>query len=162
MPPPAPKPSTPHISLPYRLYFLYLDPVLALSGTYLLLTSPQKFISSCTPSSTHPTAAQPLSALSSLLLAQTAALYLMHAAITTLVLRAVTPLHDRGYVRVWKSVMAAIALADVGHLWALYASSPAEFVDWRAWRAEDWTNYGVLSWGLVMRGLFLGGVGVRG
>lgn len=148
------------VALPYRIYFLYIDPLLAFSGAYLLYTNPQKFITSCTPLSTHPTNELPISALASLLLTQTASLYLMHALITMLVLRAVRP-GDRGYLSVWRSVMLAIAVADAGHLWALYESSPEEFWNLAGWRSEDWINYGILMGGLGTRLCFLCGVGVR-
>lgn len=95
------------IALPYRLYFLYLDPIMALGGVYLILTDPQKFITSTVPAplSVIPT---PLTPVVQLLLTNIAALYAYLAFNESVVLRITEE------VAVWKAIIAVCMIRLFG------------------------------------------------
>jgi hypothetical protein len=140
------------ISSIYRIYFTWLEPVFATSGAYLCHARPGFFLETSTPS---PVIGNDVTPTVQLLLTQIASLYIMHALVMSTVLRA------SNEINVWRAVMFAIAIADSGHLYALYAAAPGPFLDLATWRSEDWTNYGILGLGLVLRVAFLLGIGNR-
>lgn len=142
------------IPLIYRIYFLLLDPIFALSGAYLILTQPASFLVATTPTSLTPLLAP--TALTTLLLTNIASLYILFGFLALVLLQT----RD---LRIWRTILAGILVSDIGHAYALYAADPAAFVNAEKWRGEDWVNNGILVFGALMRVGFLMGVGgVRG
>ena len=76
------------IALPYRIFFLYIEPVLALSGTYLCFSNPERFVTGTTPLpailAASPRAISPIMLL---LLTNIGAWYLLFAINEAIVLR---------------------------------------------------------------------------
>ncbi|KAJ4420997.1 hypothetical protein N0V82_004040 [Gnomoniopsis sp. IMI 355080] len=163
MPPkPQPQPQKATFSLPlaYRLFFLFIEPVSALVGAYyahfqqndyLVLTDPSSFASTANSNSIIiPTA-------TSVVLSQLANLYLLFALNEALVLRATSDL------RVWKTVLFVLLLADLGHLYSLKAlGRPEIYLPWNfmRWNAIDWGNIPFVYLGATMRTAFLADVGM--
>ncbi|RDW66755.1 hypothetical protein BP5796_09504 [Coleophoma crateriformis] len=147
------------IPLIYRLYFIYIDPALALYGSILVLTNPALFLQSTTPptlteAATVSTTTGPLNPLTTLLLTQISALYAFFAITEGLVL------YQTKQLRVWRSVLLGVLVCDIGHGYAVLNADAAAW-DLRGWRAVDAINYGILIFGAGLRGSFLLGVGLR-
>jgi hypothetical protein len=144
------------IALPYRIYFLYLDPIMALGGVYLIATDATKFIKSTVPDtlSLEPSTITPLITL---LLTNIAALYAYLAINEALILRVTNQL------TVWKAVIAALVITDVGHVYAVWAAAPERFSfgELESYTFEERVNLGILVGGLGLRLAFLAGIGVR-
>jgi hypothetical protein len=63
-------------------------------------------------------------------------------------------------IRVWKAVIAGILCCDLVHLYASHnALGKDVFWNPQLWRQDDWVNDGTLYLGMVIRSLFLLGVG---
>ncbi|CAN8097569.1 unnamed protein product [Discula destructiva] len=145
-------------SLPllYRLFFLFIEPVSALVGAYyahfhqrdyLLLTDPNTaYVLTTLPTAT------------SIVLSQLANMYLFFALNEALVLRATSDL------RVWKTVLFVLLLADLGHLYSIKASGHDMYLPWNfsRWNAIDWGNIPFVYLGASMRIAFLANVGMAG
>ena len=145
------------IPLPFRLFFLYLEPAFALGGAYQAIFTPAKFLTAIIPLS-PPTIHLPSPQKDNispirLLLAMLASCYAFLAIVEVLVLRTSSEL------RVWCAMQCALLLSDVGHLAAVQAFGPAKgwAVYWnvREWRVEDWCNFGILYADVVVRVAFL-------
>ncbi|KAH8594959.1 hypothetical protein B0O99DRAFT_652462 [Bisporella sp. PMI_857] len=141
-------------ALIYRIYFLYLDPILALGGAYLIYTDPSKFLHSTIPQplTLTPTTLTPLLAL---LLTNIAALYVYLALNEALVLRLSSEL------KVWKAVILGLVISDAGHIYAVYAAAPERLFEILKWTNDEWINNGILILGLLLRIGFLVGFGNR-
>ncbi|TVY31735.1 hypothetical protein LSUB1_G008316, partial [Lachnellula subtilissima] len=138
-------PSQPAFTLPrlYSIFFLTIEPLSALAGayyahvhpvTYLSLTHSQ-ISSSSSPLSTVPSPRSPLPLSTTVALTQLANLYLLFALNEALVLRSTVDL------RVWRTLLFGLLLADFGHLWSVKALGTGVY--WRAW---EWN---CMAWGNV-------------
>jgi hypothetical protein len=128
-----------YIPLAYRLLFLYIDPVAALFGAYLLMRDPARFLATMSP-------AAALAASNKVVYDQLAATYVLLAWTEGVVLRiAGTPRASGVTMRVWKGVLAGALVCDIMHLWGSWAALGGE-VFWNPirWRGEDWGNLGFL------------------
>jgi len=124
-----------HSNIPalYRLVFLWLEPLSICTGavyafffqaTYLRLTH----------AASAPDAAVPLA--TSIVMTQLANLYLGLTLLEACVLRATSD------VKVWKTFIIGLLIADLGHL---YSVSPVgSWIYWQYWHwnAIDWGNIG--------------------
>ena len=144
----------------YRIFLLYIEPIMALSGAYLAHFQPYKFIHGTAPSSLS----RPFLSLSStftpdpviqFLSTDIAALYVLFTINEAVVLRL-----TRDY-SVWKTVVFAMLVCDMGHFWGIYEADPVEFLSVRGWSTEELINNGILGFGLVLRIAFLLGLGNR-
>lgn len=166
----APSDKITHISLIYRLYFLYWEPFGAIAGTYLCLSNPQRFLSGTVPlpaylafsspstsisTSTTTDRTIPISPLLQMELINIASLYVFFAITEGVVLRLT---RERG---VWLAIITAMACADTGHLYAAWSVCPERMGDVLEWNGDEWINYGTLFAGLGLRILFLMGIGRR-
>jgi hypothetical protein len=142
------------ISIFYRIYFLYFEPIAALGGTYLCLFDPTRFLKG-TMSLRAFTSFQPieLSPIITMLLTNIGSLYVLFAINEGLVLRAT---RER---KVWTLILAAMLAADSGHLYAAWAIDPERVWQVVAWNSDEWVNYGTLALGAALRVAFLLGVG---
>ena len=146
-----PPPNHLSVPLPYRLLFLYIEPLGAFFGTIVNLTSPATYLASLSPAAL-PSTYDPLTYP---IYAQLAGHLLLFAWLQAVLLRSTDDL------KVWKIVLAGIALCDVLHLWgSLEVLGLRGFWDVRTWRWEDWVSLGML-WGPgAMRVMFCAGVGL--
>ncbi|KAF1973963.1 hypothetical protein BU23DRAFT_462728 [Bimuria novae-zelandiae CBS 107.79] len=137
------------IPIAYRTLLLYVEPCMALSGSFLCLFYPRVFLHTFSPYLAYHSDNQ-------IIYNQLAATYILFAFNQAVVLRVAND------IRVWKAIVMGILLCDTVHLWAGFVvmhqdgtSSPA------VWRLEDWVAVGSLVVPMSLRIAFLAGVGVR-
>lgn len=142
------------LPLPYRLFFLVIEPISALVGAYYAHFRKADYLAL-----THPPTAPPSNAIpagTSIVLSQLANLYLLFALNEALVLRSTSDLF------VWKTVLFVLLLADLGHLYSVAALGGRVYWDVASWNAIDWGNVPFVYLGASMRLAFLLGVGLGG
>ena len=169
------------VPLLYRLTLLYIEPICALNGAYLLLRSPSRFLNAVSPN--HPLPSSSSSSSSNVSSFSSSASTLPSDDGTADPLASVRILTDmlgimqlvfafnlavvlrvaRRDARLWRCMCAGMLLSDALHILA----SVREYGGWRssadvsAWRVNDWLNFGILwAMGLVRAGVVLG-VGMR-
>lgn len=146
------------IPILYRIFFLYIDPLVCLLGIYTFFFDHPIYIKNGTPrslSSTIPN--QNLTPLETFLLSALGSYSLCIFGIQILLLH---QFHD---VKIWRIVMFSILLTDLGLLYTVYSVDPTAFWDVGGWTSGDWSNNGILGVVIAIRSAFLLGVGgVRG
>lgn len=155
-PSPSPQPATAGLSLPlaYGVFFLLVEPVSALVGAFYAHLRQHDYLAMTAHHADAAHAAVPLPAATSVALSQLANLYLLFALNEALVLRATADL------RVWKTLLFGLLVADLGHLYALRPLGPAVYWGVRGWNAMDWGNVPFVYLGAAMRVAFLADVGL--
>ena len=143
----APRKIQSSIALPYRLFFLYIEPFFALIGAYHALFLPTAYLA-LTHAPSAPRYGIPTS--TSIILTQLANLYAFFAINEALVLRAAG--ND---IRVWRAVIVALLIADAGHLYSVKGLGTRVYWDVRGWNAIDWGNVGFVYMGALTRVCFL-------
>lgn len=157
MPPKAqtqPQKATFSLPLAYRLFFLFIEPVSALVGAYYAHFQQRDYLL-LTDSSSAPVLT-PIPTGTSIVLSQLANLYLLFALNEALVLRSTSDL------RVWKTVLFVLLLADLGHLYSIKTLGLGIYLPWNfmRWNAIDWGNIPFVYLGATMRIAFLADVGM--
>ncbi|KAH7077372.1 hypothetical protein FB567DRAFT_148821 [Paraphoma chrysanthemicola] len=126
-------PSTPNtqgrpascIPLVYRIWHLWIEPCMALGGTYKLHWRPEQYFAYMPRTSRYAPEAQ-------MICDQLASTYLMFAIIEIFVLRVADD------VRMWKAVIIALAACDAGHIHATWAAmGTQEFLSPWMWQGND-------------------------
>ncbi|KAK2604175.1 hypothetical protein N8I77_007126 [Diaporthe amygdali] len=140
----------------YRLFFLYIEPVSALVGAFFAHFRQSDYLLL-----THAASAPvfgPIPTGTSIVLSQLANLYLLFALNEALVLRSTSD------IRVWKTVLFGLLVADLGHLWTVRALGLDVYLPWNfaRWNAIDWGNIPFVYLGASMRTAFIAGVGMGG
>ncbi|TDZ23584.1 hypothetical protein Cob_v003537 [Colletotrichum orbiculare MAFF 240422] len=153
MPPKAAQVTTTGLAMPlvYRLFFLTIEPFSALLGAYFAHFRQVEYLS-LTHAASKPDAIPQGTAI---VLSQLANLYFLFALNEALVLRAATDL------RVWKTVLFGLLVADFGHLYSVRSLGPDVYYNFFKWNAIDWGNVPFVYVGASMRIAFLAGVGFR-
>lgn len=144
--------SSSSFSLPiaYRLFFLIIEPTSALVGAYFAHFRQEDYLTL-----THaPSATLPVPMGTSIVMSQLANLYLLFTLNEALVLR------STGDVRVWKTVLFVLLLADFGHLFSVSKLGPSIYWNVASWNAIDVGNIPFVYLGASMRIAFLAGVGL--
>lgn len=137
----------------YQLFFLYLEPISAILGAYFAHVRPLTYLQL-----THATSAPgedatlPLS--TKVVLSQLANLYFLFALNESLVLRSTRD------VRVWRTLLFGLLVADLGHLYSVYPLGIDKYWRFWVWNAMDWGNIGFVYAGAAMRISFLLGLGL--
>ncbi|KAL8687752.1 MAG: hypothetical protein Q9218_006167 [Villophora microphyllina] len=140
-----------HIALPYRIVFLYIEPIAAFFGTFVTLTDPSKYLQSLSPSATSAT----YSPLTYPIYAQLAGHLLLFSWLQAGLLR------SSSEVKIWKIVLFGILMCDTLHLYGDYVGLGAKaFFDPRLWRWEEWVTFGMTYGPGAMRVAFCLDVGV--
>jgi hypothetical protein len=145
----------------YRLFFLWIEPFSTIVGAYYAHFLPATYLRL-----THALSA-PLSAASSsdasllplstrVVLSQLANLYFLFTLNEALVLRSTRD------IRVWRTLLFGLLVADVGHLYSVYPLGPAIYWSFWKWNAIDWGNIAFVYCGAAMRISFLMGLGLSG
>ena len=135
----------------YRYFFLYIEPISAFYGAYYAYFQPQTYLDL-----TH-AASSPKHGISTsvqIVLAQLANLYFLFAINEALVLRTTSDL------RVWRTVLFCLLIADLGHLCSVQAAGWHIYWNVSSWNAIDWGNVAFVYIGASMRLAFLLGFGV--
>ncbi|CAG8983497.1 hypothetical protein HYALB_00004297 [Hymenoscyphus albidus] len=136
----------------YSLFFLVIEPISALLGAYYAHFQPSTYLTLTTPLSPS-TGELPLS--TQVVLTQLANLYLLFAINEALVLRSTSDL------RVWKTVLFGLLIADLGHLYSVKGLGWEIYWKVTQWNSIAWGNVGFVYMGAAMRICFLAGVGLE-
>jgi hypothetical protein len=133
----------------YRLVFLYIEPLSTLLGAFYAHYQQPLYLQL-----THPASApQTVPAGTSIVLTQLANLYLLLCINEALVLRSTTDL------KVWKTFLFGLLVADLGHLYSVRTVGSWVFWKFWAWNAIDVGNVPFVYFLALVRILFLAGVG---
>ncbi|KAH8673548.1 hypothetical protein BX600DRAFT_207711 [Xylariales sp. PMI_506] len=141
------------LPVPYRLFFLLIEPVSALVGAYYAHFQQDAYLS-MTHAASAPAAAAGIPTGTSIVLSQLANLYLLFALNEALVLRATSDL------TVWKTVLFGLLVADLGHLYSVSEAGWHVYWDVLGWNKMYWGNVGFVYLGASMRIAFLSGIGL--
>ncbi|ETI28324.1 hypothetical protein G647_00773 [Cladophialophora carrionii CBS 160.54] len=143
-----------NIPLAYRIFFLWIEPVATLAGAYYAWFKPSTYLEDThlpsapgilgLPTSTH------------VVLRQLGNLYLAFALNEAFVLRATNDL------KVWRSLLLGLLIADFGHLYSCYPLGVKTYYDLVNWNAMAYGNYLFVYCGAATRICFLLGVGMGG
>lgn len=129
-----------------RCFFLYVEPISALIGALYASVYPDTYLDL-----THAISASgtniPIS--TRIVLSQLSNLYLLFALNEALVLRSTSDL------RVWRTLLFCLLVADLGHLYSVRSLGTRIFWDFLHWNAIDWGNIGFVYLGAAMRISFL-------
>ena len=139
------------IPLFYQYFFLWIEPLSTILGAYYAFFQQQTYLNL-----THAPSA-PLTGIalsSQIVLNQLANLYFLFALNEGLVLRATSDL------RVWRTLLFGLLVADFGHLYSVSPLGTEVFWNLRSWNAVDWGNVGFVYVGASTRIAFLLGVGL--
>jgi hypothetical protein len=137
----------------YLLFFLWVEPASAIVGAYFAQFQPVKYLQ-LTHAASAPLFDNDLPVATQVSLSQLANLYLLFAINESLVLRSTRDL------RVWRTVLLGLLIADFGHLLTVSPLGIEKFYDFWNWNAIDWGNVGFVYLGAIMRVSFLCGVGL--
>jgi hypothetical protein len=137
------------LPVPYRLFFLLLEPIATLVGAYFALFDQAKYLELSHAAS----APSPIPLGTSIAMSQLGNLYFAFALSEALVLRATSDL------RVWKTVLFCLLVADLGHLYTVRSLGPQIYWSVSEWNAIDWGNIPFVYIAASMRVAFLAGVG---
>ena len=139
------------IPWPYTLFHLYIEPTFAFLGSLQASFLPIHYLTFFVQ--------EPITTVSphlQIALDQVAGCYTLFAFNEAILLRMTDDL------RVWKTVLAGIALCDIVHLCgSRRALGPDIFWNPALWTAKDWVNMGLLWIPLAMRICFVLGIGIR-
>jgi hypothetical protein len=139
----------PHIPFIYRLFFLYLEPVMAFNGSILCHWYPTIFLNTMSAAAQYAPSNQ-------VIYDQLAATYVLFAFNEAVLLRTIKDL------RVWKTVLVGILLCDSIHLYSMWCVMGTQvFFSPQLWRKEDWVNLALLWGPVVLRSSFLAEVGFK-
>ncbi|KAH8099846.1 hypothetical protein BXZ70DRAFT_222151 [Cristinia sonorae] len=152
----------------YRLFFLYIEPVSALVGSYYAAALPWTYLALLSPRSNGNTPPQTADASVLVSLYQLSNLYLLFALNEHLVLSSTSSLTT------WRRLLFCLLVADFGHLATMFPlaaerTSSGDLLEgimrvyarfWE-WNAMDWGSVGFVYCGALMRISFLLGWGLR-
>ncbi|KAI2630628.1 hypothetical protein GGR54DRAFT_162417 [Hypoxylon sp. NC1633] len=136
------------LPLTYRTFFLIIEPISALVGAYYAHFRQDEYLGM----TAH--ASSPVPFGTSVVLSQLANLYLLFALNEALVLR------STGDIRIWRTVLFGLLVADFGHLYSVSGLGSWVYWDATRWNAIDWGNVPFVYLGASMRIAFLAGVGL--
>ena len=144
----------PSIPEPYKIFFLWVEPVVTLAGFVAAAFFGQDYLV-MTHAETTPSNYLGIPIATDVALRQLANLYLAFALNEFFVLRATNDL------KVWRTLLAVLLVADIGHLIACFpAGGLSQYYDVTKWAAMDYGNIAFVYVGATFRSCFLAGVGM--
>ncbi|KUJ24259.1 uncharacterized protein LY89DRAFT_776404 [Mollisia scopiformis] len=147
-----------HIPLFYRIVFLYIDPLICLSGIYLMFFDHQTFVVNGTPSSLSASLSK-VDPLAAHLIMNIGLYSICIFSLQVLLLHQFKDAPNGLNVKLWRILMFSILLIDVGLIYGGYSVNPKAFLDFGAWTTGDWGNNGILAALVVIRSAFILGIG---
>jgi hypothetical protein len=141
---------------PYRVFFLYIEPIASLAGAYYAAIHPGYYLLDLVqvnPAQNDFTRAVP-DTPTRMSLFQLANLYLLFALNEHLVLSSTSSL------KTWRRLLFCLLLADFGHLATMIPAGPEIFWNVSNWNAMAWGSVGFVYLGATLRLCFLAGVGL--
>jgi len=142
----------------YRIFFLYIDPLIGLSGLYIFFFDHAFFLKTGLPASIA-TEAQ-YTPVVRFLLFSLGSYFLAIAAMQVYLLQAYKNAPNGLNLRIWKFVQAAILMIDLGLLGTMIDADPSTAMRPGRWGEGEWSNFGVLGLVIAFRSSFLLGVGL--
>jgi hypothetical protein len=142
----------PYVPAFYRLVFLWLEPLSTFTGAVYAHFLQSHFLT-LTHAASAPGLSVPLS--TSIVLSQLANMYLGLGLLEASVLRATSEL------KVWRTLLTIMLLADIGHLYSVAPLGSWVYWDYRRWNSIDYGNVPVVYFLAITRSLFLLGVGLQ-
>jgi hypothetical protein len=140
---------------PYRIFFLYIEPISALAGAYYAAIHPSHYLLDLVkPTQGDITRTIP-DTPTLMSLSQLANLYLLFALNEHLVLSSTSSL------KTWRRLLFCLLVADLGHLATMIPAGPEIFWNISKWNAMAWGSVGFVYFGAMLRFCFLAGVGLR-
>ncbi|KAL5487511.1 hypothetical protein ACEPAI_5619 [Sanghuangporus weigelae] len=142
--------------LPYRLFFLYVEPISALLGA-MYAARPAEYLSllTLTSISSQTPPAEASSSQVRMALYQLSNLYLLFALNERLVLSSTDSL------RTWRRLLFCLLVADFGHLVTMAPLGLDAYWKVWEWNAMLWGSVGFVYAGASMRLAFLFGIGIK-
>lgn len=149
--------------LPYRLFFLYIEPISALVGAFYAAVRPTEYLSLLSGSGSPAKVIQiitPVPTPTLISLYQLSNLYLLFALNEHFVLSSTDSL------KTWRTLLFGLLIADFGHLatmWPLTLEKGVSglYLRFWDWNAMEWGSVGFVYVGALMRMSFLMGLGVQ-
>lgn len=136
----------------YRAFFLLIEPLSAVVGAYFGHMRQTQYLqlldAASAPSQVPPS--------TSVALSQLANMYLFFALNEALVLRSTWDL------RVWRTILAVLLIADFGHLYAMKELGLDVYYNPTGWNMSHWANIPWVCAGATLRICFLAGIGLQG
>ena len=145
----------PAIPLPYAIFFLWIEPIATLVGAFYAWVKPLEYLN-LTHAASTPEKLLGLPVSTQVALQQLGNLYVAFALNEALVLRSTTDL------KVWKSLLLGLLIADFGHLFSCYPLGIKMYYDISSWSSIAYGNYLFVYVGATFRTCFLLGVGFGG
>jgi len=136
----------------YRAFFLWIEPVATLIGAYYAWLRPQEYLELTHAASALEVTGLPIA--THVALRQLGNLYVAFAINEALVLRATSDL------KVWRTLLLGLLIADFGHLYSCYPLGLATYYDVAQWNSMAYGNYLFVYVGAATRICFLLGVGL--
>jgi hypothetical protein len=141
------------LPLPYTLFFLTIEPLSALLGAFFAFSKPVLYLQ-WMPNTSAPLTSSSIPPSTNVILVQLANLSLLFALNEAFVLRAT---YD---IRVWRTVLWVLLIADVGTLYSVNVLGSSIYWNIMQWNALHWRSIGLVYVGTIMRLAFLFGVGL--
>lgn len=152
----APKPAGSGFKLPlaYTVFFLTIEPISALVGAFFAFYKPLTYLQ-LTHQASAPLTSTTIPLSTNIVLSQLANLYFLFALNEAFVLRSTSDM------RVWRTVLVGLLIADFGHLYSVKLLGNDVYWNILQWNAIDWGNIGFVYAGATMRIAFLSGIGLQ-
>jgi hypothetical protein len=149
------------IPLFYRVFFLYIDPLICLFGIYFFFFDHHTYIQNGIPSaiSSQITSTTILSPLTKHLIMALGSYSVFVFAMQILLLHQFKDAPQGLNVKIWRIVQFGILLIDLGLLYGVYSADPMGALDFSGWGGGDLGNNGILVMVAVVRSAFLVGLG---
>ncbi|KAG0650868.1 hypothetical protein D0Z07_2441 [Hyphodiscus hymeniophilus] len=150
-----------HIPRFYRVFFLYADPLICLSGIYFFFFDHYTYIQNGVPSglSSQMTSPASLSPLVKHLITALGSYSLFVFVMQIMLLHQFKDAPQGLNVKIWRIVQLGILLIDLGLFYGTYVTDPKAAFDFGRWESGDWTNNGILAMVVLIRSAFLIGLG---
>lgn len=140
------------IPWPYQAFFLYIEPISTIVGAYYAWFQPQYYLELTHNASSPKLFGVPIG--TEVALRQLANLYFAFTLNEALVLRATSDL------KVWKTLLFGLLIADFGHLYSCFPLGVDYYYDFQSWNAIAWGNIAFVYCGATLRTCFLIGIGM--
>jgi hypothetical protein len=148
-------PTMPTIPLPYTVFFLWVEPVATLIGAFFAAFRPRDYLE-LTHAASSPTKLLAVPTSELVVLQQLGNLYTVFALLEAFVLRSTSD------IKVWRTFLIALLIADFGHLLACYPIGLQSYYDVPSWNAMYYGNYLFVYVGAAFRTSFLLNIGMGG
>ncbi|KAF8505933.1 hypothetical protein F5888DRAFT_1791884 [Russula emetica] len=142
------------IPFPYRLFFLYIEPISALAGMYYAAIHPSDYLLDLVSPIQGDFSRAALDTPTSMTLFQLSNLYLLFALNEHLVLSSTSSM------KTWRRLLFSLLVADFGHLATMIPAGTEIFWNVSKWNAMAWGSVGFVYLGASLRLCFLAGVGL--